>query len=139
MPSASSLGNSMRRSDVGARWGTGRTWLVLAALACTALVVAGAPLDAAVFDATNADKVDGKHAVGAGATFVQRAGKLVATDSAGRLPGNIIAKAPDADSLDGLNSTVFQRRVSGTCATAQKIVSVGVGGGVSCAPDLTDG
>jgi hypothetical protein len=38
----------------------------------------------------NADKVDGKHAVGARATRAQRAGKLVATNSLGLLPGNIV-------------------------------------------------
>jgi hypothetical protein len=38
----------------------------------------------------NADKVDGKHAVGAGATIPQRRGKLVATDKTGFLPRNIV-------------------------------------------------
>jgi hypothetical protein len=56
----------------------------------------------AAYDAVNADKVDGKHAVGAGATVTQRKGKLVATSpTTGRLPNNIIAKAPDSDKLNG--------------------------------------
>ncbi len=60
--------------------------------------------------AHNADKVDGKHAVGAGASTNQRKGKLVATSgTSGRLPNNIIAKAPDADTLDGVDSTGFLR------------------------------
>jgi len=62
----------------------------------------------AVFDAQNADKVDGKHAVGAGASVSTRKGKLVATSATtGRLPNNIIAKAPDAGLLDGFDSTKF--------------------------------
>jgi len=62
----------------------------------------------AVFDAQNADKVDGKHAVGAGASVSSRKGKLVATSATtGRLPNNIIAKAPDAGLLDGFDSTKF--------------------------------
>jgi hypothetical protein len=38
----------------------------------------------------NADRVDGKHAVGAKAKIPQRAGKLVATDKTGFLPRNIV-------------------------------------------------
>jgi len=38
----------------------------------------------------NADRVDGKHAVGAKASKSKRAGKLVATDSKGFLPSNIV-------------------------------------------------
>jgi hypothetical protein len=61
----------------------------------------------AVF-AHNAGKVDGKNAVGAGATANARRGKLVATSAAtGRLPNDIIAKAPDSNLLDGLDSTAF--------------------------------
>jgi hypothetical protein len=54
------------------------------------------------YDAKNAHKVDGKHAVGSGASVQQRKGKLVATNpKTGRLPDNIIASAPDADRLGG--------------------------------------
>lgn len=64
----------------------------------------------AVF-AHNADKVDGRHAVGAAATVNQRKGKLLATSpTTGRLPNNIIGKAPDADRLDGKDSSVFLNR-----------------------------
>jgi hypothetical protein len=79
-------------------------------------VTAGAPAIAhgvqhALF-AHNSDKVDGKHAVGAGATVNKRKGKLVATKATtGRLPNNIIAKAPDANKLDGINSSGFLRGV----------------------------
>jgi hypothetical protein len=56
----------------------------------------------AAFDAQNANRVDGKHAVGAGASVAAREGKLVATSNAtGRLPNNIIARAPDAAKLGG--------------------------------------
>jgi hypothetical protein len=51
--------------------------------------------------ADRADTVDGKHAVGAGASPAKRRGKLVATNRKGRLPNNVIAKAPDAARLDG--------------------------------------
>lgn len=81
-------------------------------LATAALVVAlagtGGPVVASAFDARNADKVDGRHAVGAGATVTQRAGRLVATGSTGRLPNNIIGKPPNADRVDGLDSTELQ-------------------------------
>ncbi len=56
---------------------------------------------------TNADKVDGKHAVSAGASVSQRAGKLVATSKQGYLPDNILKKARDADRLDGLDSSAL--------------------------------
>ena len=58
--------------------------------------------------AHNADKVDGRHAVGSGASIAARKGKLVATNpGSGRLPDNIIAKAPNANLLDGRDSTAF--------------------------------
>ena len=73
----------------------------------TTSVVVAVPATAAVI-AANSDKVDGKHAVSAGATVAQRKGKLVATNATtGRLPNNLIAKASDADRLDGKNSTAF--------------------------------
>jgi hypothetical protein len=87
--------------------------IVLVAMV-TAMVTAGAPAIAhgvqhALF-AHNADKVDGKHAVGSGATVNSRKGKLVATSpTTGRLPNNIIAKAPDANVLDGIDSRDFGR------------------------------
>jgi hypothetical protein len=78
----------------------------------TAAITAAAPAIAAtVVDyAKNADKVDGKHAVGAGATVDQRKGKLVATGTQnGRLPNNIIAKALDSNLLDGVDGTGYVR------------------------------
>jgi hypothetical protein len=66
----------------------------------------------------NADTVDGKDAVGAGASISARARKLVATDKQGRLPNKIIRRAPDASKLDGLDSTAFvreERRTDGCC------------------------
>lgn len=68
-----------------------RTALV-AVLATTALSGTAAAAAATFADqAANADKVDQKHAVGYGATKVQRAGKLVATNSNGVLPDNAIS------------------------------------------------
>ncbi|MCD4525108.1 hypothetical protein [Nocardioides sp. cx-173] len=77
------------------------------ALFVSVLVLAAPSVAAKI---TNADAVDGKSAVGAGASVKKRAGKLVATNGKGRLPGNIIAKAPDANALDGLDSTALVPR-----------------------------
>jgi hypothetical protein len=56
----------------------------------------------AAYDAVNADKVDGKHAVGYGATTTQRRGKLVATNATtGLLPNNIIRRAQDSARING--------------------------------------
>ena len=44
----------------------------------------------AAVSSINADKVDGKHAVGSGASKAKRAGKLVATNGKGYLPKNIV-------------------------------------------------
>ena len=65
------------------------------------MVAAGPTLARAAYDAVNADKVDGKHAVSAAAPPTKRANKLVATNRNGRLPNNIIERAPDADRLGG--------------------------------------
>jgi hypothetical protein len=83
----------------------------VAAAALTAIVVSGAPAVAGsiVRFARNAHMVDGKHAVGAGASLKQRRGKLVATGRSGRLPNNIIAKAPNASRLDGRDSSAYAR------------------------------
>ena len=83
---------------------------VIAGVVGSALTAGGPALAATIADyAKNADKVDGKHAVASSATVTQRANKLVATNSAGLLPNNIIAKAPDANKLDNLDSTAFLR------------------------------
>ena len=77
--------------------------------AVTAMVTASAPAIAEVVAdfAKNADRVDGKHAVGPGTPINERVGKLVAVGNTGRLPNNIIARAPDANLLDGIDSAGF--------------------------------
>lgn len=77
----------------------------------TAAITAGAPaLAAMVFDAKNADKVDGKHAVSASSSSAKRKGKLVATSpTSGRLPNNIISKAPDSSKLGGVAAAEYLR------------------------------
>ena len=85
-------------------------------VAITAVVVSsvfavGPNVAQAAVDAVNADKVDGKHAVGAGTSAADRAGKLVATNSVGVLPNNIIATAPDAANLGGMPPATY--RVTG--------------------------
>ncbi len=58
----------------------------------------------------NADMVDGRHAVGFGATVDNRKGRLVATSGVtGRLPNDIIAKAPNADKVDGHDANGLTR------------------------------
>jgi hypothetical protein len=73
------------------------------------LIIAAPAMGSAVVRfARNADKVDGKDAVGSGATLAGRKGKLVATSpKTGRLPNNIIAKAPNANKLDGRDYKAF--------------------------------
>lgn len=80
--------------------------------AVTAAITAGGPaLASVVVDyARNADKVDGRHAVGARAEPSERAHKLVATNANGRLPNNIISKALNAELIDGTDSDALARR-----------------------------
>jgi hypothetical protein len=74
--------------------------------------LAGPSLAGGKFDARNADMVDGKHAVGSGASVSERKGKVVATSSkTGRLPNSIIGRARNADKLDGLDSAAFSPAV----------------------------
>ena len=82
--------------------------VLITAVLVSTVFAAGPTVAHAAYDAINADKVDGKHAVGAGSTVANRKGKLVATSpTTGQLPNNIIAKAPDAGTLDGIDSTKF--------------------------------
>lgn len=81
-------------------WRDVRTAVVAAAAAGVVMV---SPVGAAIV--ANADRVDGRHSVGVGATKSARAGKLVATGPAGYLPNDVIRTAPNADRLDGLDST----------------------------------
>ncbi|MFN2490096.1 MAG: hypothetical protein ABR529_10220 [Actinomycetota bacterium] len=90
------------------RWSKEIRTIVIAVVA--AAVTAGAPAmaGAVVSFARNADKVDGKHAVGAAASVAKRKGKLVATSpKTGRLPSSIIGKVLDSDRLDGMDSSRF--------------------------------
>lgn len=59
-------------------------WVGLGALALA--LVSGGSYAAGQYDAQNADKVDGKDAVGAKTSAASRAGNLVATDKHGRVP-----------------------------------------------------
>jgi hypothetical protein len=78
------------------------SWIVLAAALLTSLAIGWPAVARAAYDAANAHRVDGKHAVGAGASPARRAGKLVATNSNGRLPNNIIGRAPNSARVGGL-------------------------------------
>jgi hypothetical protein len=82
---------------------------VLIAVVAAAVTGLTVPAVSAVVRVTNADKVDGRHAVGSGVTQTERARKLVATGKNGKLPNGIIAKAPNANKLDGLDSTDLMR------------------------------
>lgn len=79
-------------------------------LLCVALLLAfsGGAVAKATYDATNADKVDGKHAVSSTKNPAKRKGRLVATDSSGRLPDNIIKQAPDAARLGGVSADALK-------------------------------
>lgn len=94
--------------------------LVIVAVFCLVVGLSAPAVSATVQHALYADKagkVDGRDAVGAGASVTQRRGKLVATNpTTGRLPDNIIAKAPDAAKLGGFS------------AAQLKTVSVSLGG-----------
>ena len=78
------------------------------AVACLSIGAVSPSVAAGVF-ADNSDKVDGKHAVGAGASVANRAGKLVATNSNGRLPNNIIVRALDSGKLGGQPASSYAR------------------------------
>ena len=69
--------------------------LIVGALAgATVSAVAQSPAEPVIVPSAvstiNADKVDGRHAVGSGASKAKRARKLVATNSSGYLPSNIV-------------------------------------------------
>jgi len=88
-----------------------RAALVLSVAAfLLAAIAAGPPVANAARKAANSDKVDGLHAIKAKVAPAKRKQKLVATNKRGFLPNNIIKKAPNADRLDGLDSTAFARR-----------------------------
>jgi hypothetical protein len=85
-------------------------------LVATALIVgvvaSGGPVAArAAYDAMNAHKVDGFHAVGFGASTSSRSGKLVATNRTGRLPNNIIRMAPNTQKFNNLTASAFASKI----------------------------
>jgi hypothetical protein len=76
--------------------------LSLVAALCLGAGIAGPSGASAVQRVVNADKVDGLHAVAAGAPEAKRKGVLVATSrKTGKLPPSVVGKAPDAERLDG--------------------------------------
>lgn len=80
--------------------------------------------------ASNADRVDGFHAVGSRASTSKRAGKLVATNQRGRLPNDIIGEAPragDAERLDGLSSEAFVHQCGAGAFRGYAVVREDVG------------
>jgi hypothetical protein len=102
------------------------------AAAAAILTMAGPAVARTIADfAENSDKVDGKHAVGSSSTIAARKGKLVATSrKTGRLPNNIIKKAPDAARLGGKRPRAYalktqvaalQARVAKLEAKLQKV------------------
>lgn len=86
-----------------------RTYLpvLLSALVTATLVTAGPTVARATYDAVNARMVDGRSAVGSGASRKVRAGKLVATDKDGHLPDDIIVRAPDTKLFGGKGPDAF--------------------------------
>jgi hypothetical protein len=72
-----------------------------------AAITAAAPAIAQTV--TNADKVDGLDAVGCKASVQNRAGKLVAACPNGYLAPDLVKKAADASTLDGIDSSGFYR------------------------------
>ncbi len=92
------------------RTSTPRRAPIVALVAAILLATAPAVASAVVAFARNAGRVDGFSAVKATASLRDRSGKLVATSrTTGRLPNDIIAEAPNANRLDGLDSSAFVR------------------------------
>ena len=89
MPPRSSLFRSVR-------------WPAVAIAVAVVLSFGGGAVAKATYDARNAHKVDGKHAVGAHSTIENRKGKLVATDTkTGRLPSDIVTNVGNSARLGG--------------------------------------
>lgn len=81
---------------------------VIAAVVITAVLVGGGPTIAAmVFDAQNANKVDGLHAKKFSKKAKARRNKLVAANKKGYLPNNIIRMAPNAKKLGGQAASLY--------------------------------
>jgi len=77
----------------------------------------------------NAHKVDGRHAVGSGASKTKRARKLVATNSSGYLPSNIVK--PKWNLISGKPTVVTGIQVS--LVINNQTISAGVSSSVSAA------
>lgn len=107
---------------------------VIAAL--TAAITAGGPaLARTVTDfARNADKVDGRHAVGARSAPDERARKLVATNRSGFLPNDIIRTALDSKALGGVNAP----RYATECDPGTLGGATAVGGAADFPAEWTD-
>ncbi len=100
---------------------------VLAAVALAPTIGVAAAI---VRYASNADRVDGFHAVGSRASTSKRAGKLVATNGKGRLPNDIIREAPragDSERLDGLSSEAFVHQCGAGALRGYAVVREDVG------------
>ncbi|MDP3889908.1 hypothetical protein [Nocardioides sp.] len=83
--------------------------LFMVATVCLMVAWTGPAFARTVADyAKNSDRVDGKHAVGSGASLKKAKGKLVAHDKSGRLPAKFIPKVADADRVDGIDSRQLQ-------------------------------
>jgi hypothetical protein len=83
--------------------------------------------------AHQADKVDGKHAVGAGAGQNARAGKLVATNAGGKLPTNIVGGLMRGPGVARPNRLRLLGSPGGTDRTFFRFPQLGRIG-VSCSP-----
>lgn len=89
--------------EVRESWRTALVALVALAVGVTAPAAARSVVDFA----RNADRVDGRHAVGARASLTERRNKLVSTNKKGYLPNNIIRRAPDSARLGGRPAARF--------------------------------
>lgn len=80
--------------------------LLVVAVACLLVAWTGPSVAHGVHAkfAHNADKVDGKHAVGAGAGLTKAKGKLVAHNGQGQLPARFIPTVRNSDKVDGLDA-----------------------------------
>ena len=91
---------------------------VIAAVLTTAVVLGGGPSVARmVFDAKNANKVDGLHAKKYNVKAKKRRNKLIATNKKGFLPNNIIKVARNSAKLAGIGPTGFWRKTDAVNAT----------------------
>ena len=99
-----------------------RTNVKIVAMGVAAMVLSGGAGAYAQATVANADKVDGRHAVGPTATNAQAAGKLVATGSTGRFAAKFLPKVGDADKLDGRDSSAYQQRCAPGSVLARTMV-----------------